>query len=850
MSRSRNKQIDEIYSQALDLTGPEREAFISSRCGDDANLRSEVVSLLDAAEAPGDLIDNNFDSLRDRLLKSVFSSDGAENLSGRKIDAWQIDKRLARGGLATVYLAHRDDGEFEQTAAFKVLRRGLDTDDLVARFRAERQFLSTLEHPSIAKIFDGGALDDGRPYLVLEYVDGVAITDYCEENNLPIRDRVVLLIAVLRALHHAHKHLVVHRDVKPSNILVTADGNISLLDFGIAKVLDPAAMPGASTMTRTGVSLLTPGYGSPEQHAGETVTTASDIYQAGLVLFELLTGRRPFSGNTELLRTDQQSPADAMRGRRAFKEISGDLDAITRKATRTEPARRYASANEMVADLRRYLDGLPVIARPDTFGYRFRKSVRRRPWLVPVVVVASLSIAAYVTTLTVYSQRLKQEEQLSAAAQQFMVDLFRSPDPYAPADADRGSNITVVEALKIGRLRIESELGDQLELKSTMLATIADVLGSLDQEDDAIRMREDALAIERELYGDESSQVLESLRFLGARYRGKEQISLADRVFDEQLAIAKRMYASDDPQLGVAEIASAINEFEKGNLDTPMELILGGIEKLRANPVGHAQMLVDALIRYAVQREIESSDSGLAALAEAQAIADTNFGADSLQAALVRIRLASTMSTFADYEGAERNFQGAIPVLEASLGPEHRNTLAALNNLGYLYHRSNEFAKAEGIHRKILARQIGKHGERYRPVADSYQNLAGAITSQGRYDESVPLHRKAYEIYKAILNDDNYVIAFPLLSIANAELQRGDPSAAEAAASEALSRFQTSAPGSFLEGVARCLVGLSLEQQGRGEEGSALVISSHPLMQGASIPEPYPGLCRLPDPRS
>ena len=846
MNKSRNKKIDAIYSQALDLAGPERAAFINESCGDDHALKTEVTSLLDASEASDELAPDSIEKLRDRMLQSVFADDNAEDLSGQRVNAWHIDKRLARGGLATVYLAHRDDGEFDQKAAFKVLRRGLDTDDLVSRFRAERQFLSTLEHPSIAKIFDGGALEDGRPYLVLEYIDGVSITAYCEENKLTTRDRVVLIIAVLRALHYAHKHLVVHRDVKPSNILVSADGNISLLDFGIAKVLDPAAMPGASTLTRTGVSLLTPGYGSPEQRAGDPVTTSSDIYQAGLVLYEILTGQQPFFGKTDQPHTNQHSPASAVRGRESFKEISGDLDAITRKATRTQPARRYASANEMVADLQRYLDGLPVIAQPDTLRYRFRKLIRRRPWLLPIIVIAGLGIAAYVATLKAYSTRLEKEEQLAAAAQGFMVDLIRSPDPYAPADAVRGRNITVVEALKVGQRRIDTELADQPELKSTMLVAIADILGSLDQGDDAVRLREEALTIERELYGDESVQVLESLRFLGARYRSNEQVPLADRIYNEQLTIAQKMYTGNDPELGVAEIASAINEFYKGHRDAPIELLGRGIDKLRADPAGYEQTLVDALIRYAVEREIESSEEAFAAIAEAQAVANTHFGPTSLQAALVKIRLASTMTTFSDYEGSEKNFLAAIPVLEASLGADHHNTLSAINNLGYLYHRKDEFAKAENTHRRILERLIRKHGEQHRTVADSYQNLAGAITRQQRYDESIPLHYKAYETYKSVLNKDNYIIAFPLLSIAYAELQRDNPVATEKAAREALGRFEATVPRTFLVGVARCLVGLSLEQQGRVEEGNVLVSSSHPLMDGASIPQPYPSLCRLP----
>ena len=243
-------------------------------------------------------------------------------------------------------------------------------------------------------------MDDGRPYLVLEYVNGLPITEYCQATGIGLRKRVVLLIEVLQALHHAHTRLVVHRDVKPSNILVSKDGNIALLDFGIAKLLDPQSLPGVSAMTRTGVSLLTPGYASPEQRAGQVVGTASDIYQAGLVLYELLTDQRvpdpPKHSDTDRL----MPPSRALRGTARYKAVRGDLDAITLKATHTDPALRYASAAEMVSDLKRYLDGLPVTARPDTFFYRFAKLSARRPWLIPVLAAAVLAVAAYVVTLT------------------------------------------------------------------------------------------------------------------------------------------------------------------------------------------------------------------------------------------------------------------------------------------------------------------------------------------------------------------------------------------------------------------------------------------------------------------
>ncbi len=848
MNRIRNTLRDRIFTDALELAGKERDEFIRDRCRDDPELEQEVFSLIHASEASDDAMAQRFGEIRERMWQSVLNEEGnfGEDLSGQRVDVWLLKERIARGGLATVYLAKRDDGAFDQTVAFKVLRRGLDTDDLIARFRAERQILSALEHPSIAQILDGGALDDGRPYLVLEYVDGLPITHYCEQYRIDIRGRIALMIEVLRALHHAHQHLVVHRDVKPSNILVSADGHISLLDFGIAKLLDPQALPGASTLTRTGVSLLTPGYGSPEQHAGEQVTTASDIYQVGLVMYELLSGKRPFESVRKPGDVDAVPPSRFLRKTPAYGEVRGDLDAITRRAMHADPTERYASADEMSTDLRRYLDGLPVIARPDTLRYRLVKLTKRKPWLVPAVTVAILAVVLYVATLTVYSKRIMHEQQLAAAAQQFMVDLFRSPDPYAPADPERGRDITVVEALDIGQQRVLTELDDQPELKASLLASVSDVYSSLDQHQDAILLREEALALEIEIHGEQSPPVLASLRLLGGKYAAIGDMESAEPFFDKQLAIARNLYSAEDPELAAAEVASAMHASNKGNYHRSMRLLGQAIDRLRRAPQSDPGTLIDALIASAEQNRMEAADAAYAAMTEAERIADTVFGSDSLQAALVRVRLAATMTSIGDYEGSERNFREAIPVLETRLGKNHSSTLSALNNLGYLYHGRNNRAKAEEIHTELLERQIAKHGPLHRAVGDSYQNLASAITHLGRYDESIPLHQEAYRTYKAVLNDDNYMIAFPLLSIAYAELQRKNAAAAEQAAREALGRFEATVGGSYLEGVARCLVGVSLEQQGRSTEGGEMVRASHELIKPGNVGDSYLALCRLP----
>jgi len=839
--------LDRIFTEALEVPVAGRESFVREQCGTDEKLATKVLKLIALSARPDSEIEDRFDAIRDRLWRGVLSRDAEqrEDLSGSLIGTWSIEKLIARGGLATVYQAQRSDGAFHQQVALKVLRRGLDTEDLIGRFHAEREILSALEHPGIARILDGGALDDGRPFLVLEYVDGLPITEHCEQNQLDIRARIQLMIDVARAIGHAHRRLVVHRDIKPSNILVSGKGKVSVLDFGIAKLLDPMAFPTASPRTRTGVLMLTPAYASPEQHAAGPITTASDIYQLGLIIFQLLTGEMPFAGEGNHGNKDLPVPSQCIQDSTRSRQVKGDLDAIVHKAAHVDADLRYASADELVADLNRYLDGLPVQARPDSWRYRLGKLNKRKPWLMPLLAVVVIAITSYVVTLSLYSTRLAKQQQLTLATQEFLIDLFKSPDPFAPADTERGSSITVVDALEIGYKRVQSELNDQPELKASLLDSISEVYASLDANEIATELREDALQIELSIYGEYSPQAVNSMRALGSLYGGSGNREKAGEFLDKQLLIATEIYDANSPELGLSQISAGYEAMQLGNYEKSQALLLSGVEKLRPEKTKYARKIISALIASIEQQGMESDEAVLAAITEAQDLAITTFGENSLQAASVRVRMASTMTQQGDYEGSERNFLAAIPVLEARLGKDHSVTLSALNNLGYLYNSSGQQAKAEPMYRELLERQIAKNGLLHRGVADSYQNLAGSITYQGRYEESVPLHRKAYEVYKSVLNDNHYIIAFPLLSITFAELQLGHGPEAELTAREALSRFEATVPGSFLEGVAQCLVGLALEKQGRMNEGSALVNASHELMKTGSIPDPYPELCRL-----
>lgn len=845
MKGERRKLVDDIFTNALDLPGPEREAYLQERC-DDSEVLKEVRSLLDAAGAAPDRLDNHYSGVRDRLWASLVAGEETpeEDLAGQRAGIWRIHRRIARGGLATVYLAHRDDGEFDQVVAFKVLRRGLDTDDVVARFRAERQILSALDHPAIVPILDGGALPDGRPFLVLEYVDGVPITEHCEREGIGIDGRVRLIMQVLQALHHAHKHLVVHRDIKPSNLLVSSEGNVALLDFGIAKLLDPEALPGASTFTRTGVSLLTPGYGSPEQQSGEAVTTASDIYQVGVVLYELLTGERPTFARDE---DDAGPPSRHLKGKKQYAKVHGDLDAIVQKAMQAEAARRYGSANEMLADLGRYLDGRPVLAQPDTLFYRLRKLLKRRPWLLPVSAVLLMGVAAYIVTLTLYSQQLRLEQQRAAAANAFMMDVFSSPDPYSPADSERGRNITVVEALEIGKQRLEDELADQPALRATLLMSLAGVYQSLDQAEQAIELGEKALALNLALHGESSDEVLDTLRLLGEAFDSIGDYDRARGVYDRQLATARAMYRNGEPRLGVAQAASGRFELHQGKHSAGVSLLMEGIGNLRSEPERYAGIFIPAIVSASFQDDMGDRSESLQLLEEALQYAKSVYGPESLHAANVLIAMGGVHAGLKDIDGAKARFSAGLRIYDMKLGPDHADTVTHYNNYALLLSNTGELAAAEEIHRQNIERYSELRGENHRLVADSYQNLASTISAQGRVDDALALHRKAYDIYQAS-GWDHYRVVYPLLSIARIEIERNKAAEAESAAATALQTLREAVPGSYLEGVALCLVGLAKEQQGGVDEGAAMVAASHDLIGETNLAgTPYPALCRLQD---
>ncbi len=478
-------RVNELFDAAAELQEPERSRFLEKECAEDRALRVEVESLLASDAEASEFIEEPVGT----LPRELFSDPNSE-IAGQQFGAYRIVREIGRGGLGTVYLAERADDEYRKEVAVKLVRRGLDTDDILRRFRHERQILAQLDHPNIGRLIDGGTTENGRPYFVMEYVQGRTLLDFCAAQKLDTNERLRLFRKVCAAVSYAHQNLVIHRDLKPSNILVTEDGTPKLLDFGIARLLTPEEK--AMTQTIPALRVMTPEYASPEQIKGGAITTSSDVYSLGVLLYELLTGQKPYRLTSrsaeEVSRavTDQEPtrPSNNQKSEiRNQKSLRGDLDNIILMALRKEPERRYATVERFSEDIRRQLAGLPVSAHQDTFQYRTAKFVRRnKTGVVAALLVLLALVSGLIATLwqarVAQAQRTKAERRFNDVRKLANSNLF---DVYPKIEKLAGS-LEAQQAVLLNVLQyldsLFHEAGDDLELQSE-LATAYEKVGDV-----------------------------------------------------------------------------------------------------------------------------------------------------------------------------------------------------------------------------------------------------------------------------------------------------------------------------------------------------------------------------------
>ncbi|MGH9309020.1 MAG: serine/threonine-protein kinase, partial [Vicinamibacterales bacterium] len=565
----------------LELAGAERDAGLASLRAAEPDVAADVEALL----------------AEHRLLSAKGFLDSAAMLhavqvplAGHTIGAYRLVSPIGHGGMGSVWLAERSDGRFEGNAALKLLNAALVGRGGEERFKREGTILARLTHPHIARLIDAGVSTTGQPYLVLEHISGWHIDRFCDEQRLGVEARIRLFLDVQAAVAHAHANLIVHRDLKPSNVLVTASGEVKLLDFGIAKLLEgDTAHDPATMLTREGDAALTPKYAAPEQVTGGRITTATDVYSLGVLLFELLSGQHPTGvdarsaadfvkavADTEAQRlsTAVEEATDpglattlaakrATTPERLRRMLQGDLDTIVGKALKNDPAERYASVAEFADDLRRFVEHQPIAARPDTVRYRMGKFVRRHRRSVAVAAAAVLTIvglvAFYGSRLAAERDRARLQAEKASRVSELLTSLLRGADPYRTPDAKEP---TVQNLLEVGAERVAAELRDQPEVQAQMFTVIGRTYDRMGLNAKALPLLERALAIGRSALGPEHVQVAASLNDLGVLNRELGDVAEAETLLRESLAMRRRLLGANDNDIAITlvELARLLND--------------------------------------------------------------------------------------------------------------------------------------------------------------------------------------------------------------------------------------------------------------------------------------------------
>ncbi|KAA9130211.1 serine/threonine protein kinase [Marinihelvus fidelis] len=842
-------KLQALFEQASQLAGDDRVRFLDKACEGNTALRDELEELLKADAA--DTL-----SLGDTPLPLEFDS----QLEGEHLGPWHLVRRIGVGGMGTVFLARRDDGVFDRDVAVKVLRRGMDSQRVVRRFEAERQILSRLQHPNIAGLIDGGVAPDGRPYFVMEYVDGVPLTDYCDQNRLSISQRLALFQVVCRAIGYAHRNLVVHRDLKPSNILVTAGGDVKLLDFGIAKVLDES---GADERTRTGMQMLTPAYAAPEQLMNLPVTTATDIYGLGVVLYELLAGRRPYepvrtpaemrdqvlSGNaqrpstvvteadpeTRTLRANATSTASAQRLRQ---QLSGDLDTICLMAIRPEPESRYVSANQFAEDIQRHLSGEPVIARKSSFGYRARKFLRRHR---AAVAASALVFIAFLAAVWYHTQRLSQERDAALLEQQkvtevagFVTSLFDEADP----DNARGEEVTARQLVDAGRERVENELANQPELQATMKRVLGLVYYALGDEAEAERLLLESRDSFSALLGEDHHETVTTRFALGNIAQNKGEYEAADAAFREALDTREARLGPDHDDVIEAVAALAFLEETRGNFEAAEALHLRVYETTLAGYPGDTLESADATYRLAkFYRTQDRREEAEPMLRDVIAMVDRLYPDGHPLAAQSRRHLAGLLRNSDRLDEAEPLYLEVLDMQERMLGPEHYEVAVAWNSYSQLLSRQGRDDEALGANFHFVD-IIERNYEMHPSLGAAYNNRAFMLLDVDRLDEALENFKKSLAMQDAVdLPPRHFNRTFPTSGIALVHLLREEyQSAADIWRDMLAIRLEVLDEDHRLVSEMRSDLAAALMGLGEYDEAESLLLQAHENLAAREVP--------------
>jgi len=830
---ARWRLIQDLFHAAADLPASEQHAFLESRTEGDPTLVAEVEALLVEDRTPGSFLDRSLPEVANHLL-------GPD--SPGRVGPYRVLRLLGEGGMGVVYLVERED--VGGRAALKLLRDGWVSPSRRARFLTEQRTLAQLDHPAIAQLHDAGALPDGTPWFAMEYVEGVPLTEYCRARSCSLAERLRLFRAVCEAVQHAHRHAVIHRDLKPSNILVKPDGAVKLLDFGIAKHLDPTGP--ATDPTRTGLRLMTPAYAAPEQVEGGRLGVQTDVYALGVLLFELLAGRLPFEltglqpheAARRVLEQEPPRPSQvAGRPVQASRGAWADLDVLCLTAMQRDPARRYPSVEALIRDLDHHLAGEPLGARPDSLAYRAGKLLRRNARSVLVASAVGLAVLGVTAYAAVRLARARDAVAAEAARtqriQQFMLQLFEG----GTGEVGPSSDVKVVDLVDRGvreAQSLEAEPAVEAELLQT-LGGIAQNLGRLDQAG-ALLAR--ALELRRTAFGPDHPDVARSLVASAQLSSARGDYGEAEKQTREGLAILRRHLSRNDPEVARAVSAlgrilenagrypDAIRELEEAvRLQTGRPGLEGDLS---------ASLTELANCHFYVGQYAEADALNQKVLALDRRL----YGPRHPHIADDLINLGAVQFEGGHYAEAERWNREALEIMTAWYGPDHPETASAQTILARSLLRLERRDEARVLLTSALATQERVYGPVHPRVASTLNELGIVARDQGRLADASANFQRMADIYDQVHHGKHYLIGVALSNLADVEQRRGNSAHAQELFRRVLTVYRDALPADHpLQGVGRVRFGHALLAAGQAADAEAQSRAGYELLMKRKDPQ-------------
>jgi eukaryotic-like serine/threonine-protein kinase len=750
----RAQRTAEIVEAALERDAADWPSFLDGSCAEDPSLRSEVESLLAYQKEATDFIEGP----AYKSAVTELAAEGGELKPGELLGEYKILSLLGEGGMGEVYLA--EDSNLHRQVAIKLVKSGFGRAGLIRHFQREERILAALTHPNIARLYGGAVTQDGIPYFVMEYVEGERLDSYCELRHLTIPERLQLFRKICAAVAYAHQHLVIHRDLKPSNIRVTKEGEPKLLDFGIAKLLDDETALVEQTITLTNV--MTPDYASPEQVRGEPMTTASDVYSLGVVLYELLTGKKPYRTKSRRLEEISRAvaeqeptrPSTAAKGgnskleTRNSKFLKGDLDNIILMALRKEPARRYSSAGQFSEDIRRYLEGLPVIARRDTVSYRTSKFVARHRLAVAATALVAFAIVGSLLIALWEARQARAQRDVARNINTFLQDMLGAAAPEA-----KGVDVKVVDVLGDASARAKTELANQPQVMADILMTLGKTYIALGLYQPAETNLRAALAASLKANGELHSTTAATMGWLGLTLSNLNKGAEGESVSRKAVELQRKLHPRGHEDLGVALYALGVNLIYNNHPKEAQPCLKEASELIKKH-LGEANgYYMTSLVMLAMAHE-RAGEVVVAEPLYRQAI-DVGGRVESryrIYLAQAQLLFGSLLINKAAYSEAETLLQKSEITYREVLGGDGNYSVAVVKaNLGWLYFLKGDYAKAEEKDKKaidLLRQYMGPE----RPLtASTAVTLGLTLTREGKAAEGEPYLREALTIRKKIL---------------------------------------------------------------------------------------------------